>query len=353
MGVPFDHTHALELVDAGDGVLHHPAIHFDTEPIAFGGREKRSRWYPTVTLSIAQAKQHLQPANLRVLALECVDRLSKERERVFFEALMQALNPAHFPAMLFEPGVTAVDDIHLIASAIFRDVTRSVSLLQRRGRVDLLSGRAHRTYAHADPEHARFPAEHQILYLGAYALGHLGNLLLDPTAQQDSKLITPQTNDKIVFPNTLGEQQRHLFEQLVAGGMARRIIDDLELIQIENPDREAFAPVIPQLAGVHQLAIQNPAVGKPAERIMISLVFEIERARLHLIFQVAISFRDHGQHGVHIIRQHAHFVVMRHLRTQRVVIGFADLACQFRQPPDRGEDVALDPGRKKCRNQQR
>ncbi len=64
-------------------------------------------------------------------------------------------------------------------------------------------------------------------------IGNRGNIIGQCNfIQQDPEFISPQPRHGVPFPNNADKAPRYLFEQLVAGRMAQRIVDALEAVDI-------------------------------------------------------------------------------------------------------------------------
>ena len=66
-------------------------------------------------------------------------------------------------------------------------------------------------------------------------------------------------------------------QQLVAGAVAERVVDDLEVVDVGEQHREAGVGLAAALERVGQRAVEERAVGQAGQRIVVGLVDE--RAR--------------------------------------------------------------------------
>src|SRR5208283_5317428 len=67
-----------------------------------------------------------------------------------------------------------------------------------------------------------------------------GVLLVLYVRRQYRELVAAKTRHELVRPQTLAYPFRHPRQQLVAGGMAETVVDELEIVKIGVKQREAF-----------------------------------------------------------------------------------------------------------------
>ena len=124
--------------------------------------------------------------------------------------------------------------------------------------------------ANTDGAHERspLPGEVQALHGLAQAsrnfLCHIDRAVF----QEDSKLVSPQTGERIAFAQPGSQQRTNMAQQLITGRVPARVINQLELIQIEKHQ------CVPALLAVqifqHQLqaVFKFSSIGQPSERIV-------------------------------------------------------------------------------------
>jgi hypothetical protein len=83
----------------------------------------------------------------------------------------------------------------------------------------------------------------------------------------NGELVTPEARDRIGFAGAMAQSVGNHFQELVADGMAKRIIDALEVIEIEAKDGEAFA-ALHSLELVLDPLAQEHAIGQIGQGIM-------------------------------------------------------------------------------------
>ena len=82
----------------------------------------------------------------------------------------------------------------------------------------------------------------------------------------NGELVTPEARDRVRFSRAMAQSVGNHFQELVADGMAKRIIDALEVIEIEAEDGEAFAP-LHSLELVLDALAQQDAIGQIGQGI--------------------------------------------------------------------------------------
>ena len=73
-------------------------------------------------------------------------------------------------------------------------------------------------------------------------------------------------------PHRRAQPVGHLDEQLVAGGVAERVVDDLEVVEVEEEAGQAAGAGAEPLGDVLR---QQGAVGQPGQRVVVGLVGEL------------------------------------------------------------------------------
>ena len=88
--------------------------------------------------------------------------------------------------------------------------------------------------------------------VGAHVIGHLerpqdlrGDVagVLDPVVafEDDRELVTAETGNAVAFPDRIDQALGHLLEQPVADGVTEAVVDGLELVEVEEHQRDQAA----------------------------------------------------------------------------------------------------------------
>jgi diguanylate cyclase (GGDEF)-like protein/PAS domain S-box-containing protein len=89
--------------------------------------------------------------------------------------------------------------------------------------------------------------------------------------EQDGELVAPEPGDRVTCPDTPGQPLRHRDQDRIAGTVAERVVDPLEVIQVDEDDRD--------LRPLHQRPAEpvpeQDTVGQPGQRIVICLLREL------------------------------------------------------------------------------
>ena len=97
---------------------------------------------------------------------------------------------------------------------------------------------------------------------------------------KDGEFIPAEAGDEIFRPDRLAQPLRHAFQELVADQMSQRIVDALELVDVDIEDRE-FAPL-----GFQQqpfrMALEQRAVRQIGQRVVMGEMLDpgLDRAAL-------------------------------------------------------------------------
>ena len=104
------------------------------------------------------------------------------------------------------------------------------------------------------------------------AAGQRDDVVLVDVLADDDELVATEAGDQVSGAHRGAQPGRHLDEQLVAGGVAEGVVDDLEVVEVEEEAGQA-AGAGPEALG-HVLG-QQRAVGQPGQRVVVGLVGEL------------------------------------------------------------------------------
>ena len=92
---------------------------------------------------------------------------------------------------------------------------------------------------------------------------------------QHDELVAAEAGDGVARrARSRAEPAGHLDEQLVAGGVAERVVDDLEAVEVDEEDDDVFASAVGPGERLAQPVEQERAVGQPGERVVEGVVGE-------------------------------------------------------------------------------
>ena len=126
-------------------------------------------------------------------------------------------------------------------------------------------------------------------------LGHArGRALVGNPIEQDDELVAAEPRDRVAGPQRGLQPRRDLHQQLVAGGVPERVVDELEVVDVEQHDGDLRAGAGERL---HEPVLEQRAVGEARERIVDGLVADHLGAALELGLG-ALAVGDVGDHPV-------------------------------------------------------
>ncbi|MDH0373092.1 hypothetical protein N7340_15135 [Comamonas aquatica] len=171
------------------GVSHHPAVNQVHQVVALGDRDEFGR-RQLLPRDIGQAQQHFEVHAPLVLGVQRVDRLRKQRELVFFQAVAQALHPFHVALVALEGAVMRVVDRDAVAPAILGVFAGAFCHAQQAGRIAaLLWVDVHHANADAGVQVVLAPLHVEIVDGLAQALGRLHRGMGRAVGQQHGELV--------------------------------------------------------------------------------------------------------------------------------------------------------------------
>lgn len=104
--------------------------------------------------------------------------------------------------------------------------------------------------------------------------GHALLLGVGQVLAQDDELVAPETGDRVVRSDDRLEAGRHLDEHLVAGGVARGVVDGLEVVEVEEDHGGPRGAPAHGLERVLEPVEEERPVRQPRQRVVQSLMGE-------------------------------------------------------------------------------
>ena len=91
----------------------------------------------------------------------------------------------------------------------------------------------------------------------------------------DDEFVAAHPRDRVGLADQAAQPVGDHLQQLVAGGMAERIVDGLELVEIEMVDRDHLLAV-DAVQRLFQPLVQQHAIGKIGQRVVMRHVFDLD-----------------------------------------------------------------------------
>ncbi len=183
--------------------------------------------------------------------------------------------------------------MHAAAALLLRDVARGVRGAEHAlGRAAVLAD-LDEAHADADVEHAVLPCELVARDGLANVVGDLPRFVERAAREQHRELVAADARDGVRIAQALLQQRGDLAQQVVAGDVPARVVDELEPVEIEVADHvtDAFAA-----RGVERRLeppLELRAVDEARQRIVARLVRHLAREAA----QLADVVEDHDAAG--------------------------------------------------------
>ena len=217
---------------------------------------------------VACCQRSSASAALHGARLEVEDRLVDEEQLVAGDRLAQV-------GLQREPVVRG--DVHLVAELGVAVAAGALGLVERdvgvaqqvAGRLAVAGGDAD---ARGDGHRAAGRAEvERLAQHGEDARGHQLGLALD----EHDELVAAEAADRVAVAQHAADPPGHRAQQLVAHGVAERVVDPLEAVEVDE-HRRRLGAVAPG-AGEHALGPVHDqrAVGQPGQRVVQRLVAQL------------------------------------------------------------------------------
>ena len=215
---------------------------------------------------------------LRDLAAgEVDDRLRVEDEAVLGERVADHVGPRHprleTLLLVLRRRVGGEPVAAALLGVVHREVGVDEHLLAREAVAGVEARHAEARGHRARPPGGGRDGEraHGVEHRGGDRVG----LLRRGLRQQDRELVAAQPGEHVGLAQAAAQRVRHPHDQFVAGRVAERVVDRLEVVQVEH-DRRALGPVALDVGDVAlELALEGAAVEEPGQRVVIGHVAQL------------------------------------------------------------------------------
>ena len=232
---------------------------------------------------MAPADQRLEPAHLA--GLDAHQRLVEELEFLLRERLAKV--ELERPARLHQRVHRGLEEAVAGAALGLRAVERDIGVLEQLIGVEPVGGRDRDADAGADDELLAADLEGEAKLVDEAGGERGGACRLADIALDDRELVAADAGDGVGLADEPAHARRGGAQQRIAGGVALRVVDALELVEVEP---EHGAGIGAARAGQHlvQPLAQQHAVGKAGERVVPRHVGD-PRLRLPLLGDVLVG----------------------------------------------------------------
>jgi hypothetical protein len=87
--------------------------------------------------------------------------------------------------------------------------------------------------------------------------------------EQEKELVPADARHDVTLAQTRVEPRRHLFQELVAGGVSERVVHQLEPVQIERPDHDGLPRAAGLREGDPEVLLEEGTVGKLRDGVVV------------------------------------------------------------------------------------
>ena len=162
------------------------------------------------------------------------------------------------------------------ASVAFGPVERKVGIAQQ--------SVGSQAVARADRD-ADAGADHGLMAVEVEGLAHQADDLLRERGRlggvpdgslHDDEFVASHPRDRVGFADQPAQPVGDYLEKLVTGGMAKRIVHRLELIEIEVMNRDHFLAMNSAAQRMFEPLVQQHAVGQIGQRVVVGHIFDLD-----------------------------------------------------------------------------
>ncbi len=178
-------------------------------------------------------------------------------------------------------GEVAGEEAEGVLAVVLGAIHRRVGVAHQRAGIDRVLG-----------EHAQADAGTDVAFVlvelvaGAQraeqAFGGQGRLAAVGRFEQDDELVAAESGHRILGTDAVEQPRGRLLEQLVAGDMAERVIDHLEVVEIDEHHAETFARALGARQRQVQAVVEQRPVGQPGQFVVRRQVLDALLRLAHL-----------------------------------------------------------------------
>ena len=238
----------------------------DDEPVALGQRDEAQR-RDDAEDRVVPAQERLDAADAAVVERD--QRLVDEVQLAVVERVAQAA--LELETLHRTLAHRVVEDLAARLAHLLGAVHRRVGVAQQRVRI-MLAGSAEAD-ANTGGHVAALAVEHERLVQGlGQAARHPERVgLAGDAGQQDGELVAAEAGDDVARSQDAAQPLGHAAEEAIAGAVAERVVDDLEVVEVD--EQHGDAPLGAQRAA--QAREEELAVGQARERVVVGLPGEL------------------------------------------------------------------------------
>ncbi|KFB72423.1 MAG: hypothetical protein AW09_002394 [Candidatus Accumulibacter phosphatis] len=209
-----------------------PTVDRSHQTVTFRRRDK-SRWCHQFAVVIAHPEQKFKVCRRVAVPCQGDDGLTIQAESLLLQRIPQPGGTQYFAVTLGGFAVLGLVHMHLVAPTLLGRVAGNIRLTQELGGVFDAGRDGRQPDAHSDLEAAPCPGKSVIVDGCDEVFGDLTGLLQGAVVEQQAELVATQPGQGITLAKHPGQNAFDLFEQFIPCSMTGRVIDDLELIQVE------------------------------------------------------------------------------------------------------------------------
>ena len=258
------------------GAAQHPAIDARGEAVALGHRhEAGGRHQPA--LAVGHAQHHLVVLGLGGAGGERHHRIGEQHQDVVVQCRLDAPQPAGLAGHPIGAGVVRAVDVDPVTAGVLRRVARVVGAHHQLPGAAAARGDGYQPDARADAEHLLLPYEAELLDGRAQLVRHLAGLLHRAVLEQQRELVAAEPRQHVALAHRGLHPRGDLAQQLVARGVAARVVHDLEAVEIQVQQRGLARRVARARDHLVEQVLERAAVEQVGEGVVPGLVLQAPR----------------------------------------------------------------------------
>jgi hypothetical protein len=124
--------------------------------------------------------------------------------------------------------------------------------------------------------------------------------------EEDDELISSHASGGVTCSQLAANAPSHMDEQLIAGGMAQSVVDRLEVVEIEEQDREAGRAPVREVQAVGQAVPEDGAVWQAGQLVVERSAAEFPRGDSELGRSVSDPTLDLAERRFELLAEEVH-----------------------------------------------
>src|SRR3569832_1873233 len=260
------------LAQRAQGRADDPAIELAHHPITFG-RRNEGAWQHYIALAVDHAQQHLVLGwHLFACRIQWDDGLAIQTQAAIADGAAQFVEMHHADGPLQGRLFIGGADEDAVAAHILGDITGLVGAAQQSRRVAGLGGNGHDADARTNLKAAALPQEMKFAHTFHEALGDLPRLFQRTVVQEQTEFVAAEACEGIAFAHAVEQECGDVAQEVDAGEVAGRVVDDLEAVEVVETGRVLPAVFLAAREGLVETLFEFAPIDEAGQGVVLRVI---------------------------------------------------------------------------------